>query len=52
MRTSASTIEITCLILSSKILQIHKDYTKNDFTSVNDMTLSSDNPLRFMKNLL
>ena len=34
-------------------MKLYKDYTRKPFSiSVNDTTLPSDNPLRFMKNLL
>ena len=34
-------------------MKLYKDYTKESFSFlVNDATLSSDNPLRFSKNLL
>ena len=34
-------------------VKLYKDYTKEPFSFlVNDTTLSSDNPLRFRKNLL
>ena len=34
-------------------MKLYKDYTKEPFSFlVNDTTLSSDNPLRFRKNLL
>ena len=35
------------------LLKLYKDYTKEPYSFlVNDATLSSDNPLRFRKNLL
>ena len=34
-------------------MKLYKDYTKEPYSFLaNDMTLSSDNPLRFRKNLL
>ena len=34
-------------------MKLYKEYTKEPYSFlVNDMTLSSDNPLRFRKNLL
>ena len=34
-------------------IKLYKEYTKEPYSFlVNDMTLSSDNPLRFRKNLL
>ena len=34
-------------------MKLHKDYTKESYSFlINDRTLSSDNPLRFRKNLL